>query len=60
MDKKKVHIIVHEGLVQAVYADFGLDVEVLIHDLDTEDENEFVETKEFVNNVLPAFAKQIY
>jgi hypothetical protein len=60
MDKKKVHIVVHKGLVQAVWADEGLEVEVMIHDLDTEDEDEFVETEEFVSNMLPAFAKQIY
>ena len=60
MNKKKVHIIVHHGLVQAVYADFGLDVDVMLHDLDTEDEEEFVETEEFVTQLLPAFAKQVY
>jgi hypothetical protein len=60
MDKKKVHIVVHKGLVQAVWADEGLEVEVMIHDLDTEDEDEFIETEEFVSNMLPAFAKQIY
>jgi hypothetical protein len=60
MDKKMVHIVVHEGLVQAVWADEGLEVDVMIHDLDTEDEDEFVETEEFVKNMLPAFAKQIY
>ena len=54
MNKKKVHIIVHHGLVQAVYADFGLDVDVMLHDLDTDDE------EEFVKNMLPAFAKQVY
>ena len=60
MNKKKVHIVVHEGLVQAVWADEGLDVEVMIHDLDTEDEDEYIETEEFIYNMLPAFAKQIY
>lgn len=60
MDKKKVHIVVHKGLVQAVWADEGLEVEVMIHDLDTEDEDEYIETEEFVSNMLPAFAKQIY
>lgn len=60
MFKKKVHIVVHEGLVQAVWADEGIDVEVMIHDLDTEDEDEYIETEEFIHNMLPAFAKQIY
>jgi hypothetical protein len=53
MDKKKVHIVVHKGLVQAVWADEGLEVEVMIHDLDTEDEDEFVETEEFVSPNYP-------
>ena len=60
MDKKKVHIIVQHGLVQAVWADNGLEVEVFIHDLDTDDENEYVETEEFISQMLPAFAKQVY
>ena len=39
---KKVHIVVEAGLVQAVYAE-GVDVEVVLHDLDTDDyEQEFL------------------
>jgi hypothetical protein len=60
MEKKKVHIVVHHGLVQAVWADEGVDIDVLIHDLDTEDEDEYTETEEFVSQLLPAFAKQVY
>ena len=59
MDKKKVHIIVQHGLVQAVYADNGLDIEVVIHDLDNDNEEELVETKAFVKQ-LPDIAHQIY
>ena len=32
--KKTVHIIVEGGLVQAVYADDGLDIDVVIYDLE--------------------------
>ena len=60
MDKKTVHIIVHHGLVQAVWADNGLEVEVMLHDLDTDNEEEFIETEEFISQLLPAFAKQVY
>lgn len=41
--KKTVHIVVEGGLVQAVYADDGLDVDVVIYDLDTEDKAECIE-----------------
>lgn len=58
--KKRVHIIVEDGLVQAVYAEFGLDVDVMIHDLDACDgAEEFAETEAFVAQ-LPDFAKQVY
>ena len=39
--KKTVHIIVKDGLVQAVYADKDLDVDVVLYDLDTDDEEEY-------------------
>ena len=58
--KKRVHIVVEGGLVQQVYADFGLDVDVMIHDLDAKDDAEaFAETEAFVAQ-LPDFAKQVY
>lgn len=41
--KKTVHIVVEGGLVQAVYADDGLDVDVVIYDLDTEGKEESLE-----------------
>ena len=57
--KKKVHIIVQHGLVQAVYADNGLDVDVEILDMDTEDE---VENNEVCAAIakLSEFATMIY
>lgn len=60
MIKKRVHIVVEGGLVQSVYADNGLDVTVMVHDLDARDnEEEFAETEAFVAQ-LPDFAKQVY
>ncbi len=58
--KKKVHIVVEGGLVQSVYAENGLDIDVVIHDLDArDDEEEFAETEAYVAQ-LPDFAKQVY
>ena len=59
MDKKKVHIIVHHGLVQAVYADFGLDVDVEILDMDTENEEENNEVCDTIMK-LSDFATVVY
>lgn len=58
--KKTVHIVVEGGLVQAVFAENGLDIDVMIHDLDARDnEEELAETEAYVVQ-LPDFAKQIY
>lgn len=59
MDKKKVHIVVRQGLIQAVYTDKGLDVDVAIYDLDTDNEEEWLETEAVVAQ-LHEFTKQIY
>ncbi len=56
--KKVVHIVVEDGLVQEVWAE-NVDVEVVIHDLDTEDMFERDDTKDFVEQ-LPDFAKKVY
>ncbi len=56
--KKRVHIVVHEGLVQAVYSE-GVDVEVVVYDLDTDDNEEYDELSEAVAQ-LPDFAKLAY
>ena len=42
---KKVHIVVQGGLVQEVYVDNPLNVEVVLYDLDTEDPIEYAEIK---------------
>lgn len=57
--KKRVHIIVQNGLVQAVYADDGLDIDVVLLDLDTEDETENAEVREAIRK-LSNFATMVY
>lgn len=58
--KKTVHIVVEGGLIQAVFAENGLDIDVMIHDLDARDDEEaFTETETYVAQ-LPDFAKQVY
>ena len=59
MDKKKVHIVVRDGLIQAVYADKGLDVDVEILDMDTEDEAENNEVCAAIMKLFD-FATMIY
>ena len=59
MNKKKVHIVVQHGLVQAVWADEGLDIEVEILDMDTDDDAESKEICEAIRE-LPDFAAMVY
>ena len=56
--KKVVHIVVQDGLVQEVYAE-GVDVEVVIHDLDETDCDVKDDIEKFVAQ-LPDFAKKVY
>jgi hypothetical protein len=46
--KKTVHIVVECGLVRAVYADEGLDIDIEILDLDTECQDEYDEVTKAV------------
>lgn len=57
---KKVHIVVQDGLIQAVYAEYGLEVDVEIHDLDITDDKEASFEEEAVVAQLSEFANQIY
>ena len=59
MDKKKVYIVVKDGLVQDVFEDNGLDIEVVLCDLDSDEHEERAEIEAFVAQ-LPDFAKQVY
>ena len=55
---KKVSIVVKDGLVQEVYAE-DCDVEVVIHDLDTNDPDELsLVIREVLT--LPYIAKKVY
>jgi hypothetical protein len=56
--KKVVHIVVQDGLVQEVYAE-NVDVEIVIHDLDTDDYEQLNLTEKDVAQ-LPDFAKKVY
>lgn len=56
--KKRVHIVVQDGLVQEVYAE-GVEVEVLIHGLDTDDYEQLNLIEKDVAQ-LPDFAKKVY
>jgi hypothetical protein len=59
MNKKKVYIVVKDGLVQDVFEDNGLDIEVVLCDLDSDEPEELAEIEAFVAQ-LPDFAKQVY
>lgn len=56
--KKVIHVVVQDGLVQEVYAE-GVDVEVVIHDLDTDDHEQLNLIEKDVAQ-LPDFAKKVY
>lgn len=56
--RKTVHIVVQDGLVQEVYAE-GVDVEVVIHDLDETDCDVRDDIEKFVVQ-LPDFTKKVY
>lgn len=59
MNKKKVHIVVQDGLVQAVYAECGLNIEVELLDLDYDDAEERVEIEASVEQLRDT-AVQVY
>ena len=56
--KKVVHIVVEHSLVQGVYAE-NVDVEVVLHDLDTDDYEQLNLIEKDVAQ-LPNFAKKVY
>lgn len=57
--KKTIHIVVKDGLVQEVYADNGLDVQVVLYDLDCENDEELEETETAVAQ-LQDIGKKVY
>ena len=58
--KKTVHIVVKDGLVQAVYADKDLDVDVVLYDFDTEDKEEYTAILDELTEVRKSGAKKVY
>ena len=56
--KKVIHIVVQDGLVQEVYTE-NVDVEVVLHDLDTDDYEQLNLIEKDVAK-LPGFAKKVY
>lgn len=59
VEKKTVHIVVKDGLVQDVYADNGLDINVIIYDLDTDDNEEYDKLTEALAK-LSSGVKRVY
>lgn len=57
---KKVHIIVEGGLVQRVYADKDLDVEVVLYDLDTDNNEEYDTLITALTEVRKSGANMVY
>lgn len=55
---KKVHIVVEAGLVQAVFAE-DCEVEVVLHDLDTDDYEQLNLIEKDVAQ-LPSIATKVY
>lgn len=57
--KKTVHIVVQDGLVQAVYSEEA-DVEVVVYDLDTDDNEEYDEVLTALTEVRKSGATKVY
>lgn len=58
--KKTVHIVVHDGLIQAVYVE-GIDnADVVIYDLDTDDNEEYDEVLTALTEVRKSGATKVY
>lgn len=58
MEKNKIHIVVEAGLVQAVFVE-GVDAEVVLYDLDTDDREQLNLIEKDVAR-LSDFAKKVY
>ena len=57
--KKRVHIVVQGGLVQAVYTE-DTDAEVVIYDLDTDNNEEYDELISALTEVRKSGANRAY
>ena len=57
--KKTVHIIVKGGMVQDVYVE-NTEVDVVIYDLDTDDDQEYDEMVEAIDKLRKSNAQHAY
>ena len=58
-NKKLVHIVVQDGLIQAIYAE-NVDTGVVIYDLDTEDNEEYDALTDALANLRRSNPDRIY
>lgn len=58
--KNTIHIVVKDGLIQAVYADKNLDIDVAIYDLDTDDNEEYDNLLTALTEVRKSGANLVY
>ncbi len=58
-NKKIVHIVVQDGLIQAIYAE-NVDAEVVIYDLDTDDNDEYDAMTDALANLRRSDPNRIY
>jgi len=57
---KKIHIVVEHGLVQEVYVEGITDVEVELHDLDTDDCEQLNLVKKDIAQLINNGADKVY
>lgn len=57
---KKIHIVVEHGLVQEVYVEGITDVEVELHDLDTDDYEQLNLVKKDIAQLINNGADKVY
>jgi hypothetical protein len=57
--KKRVHIVVKDGLIQAIYAE-NVEVEAVIYDLDTDSNDEYDELCKALDDLHKTNPDRIY
>lgn len=58
-ERKVLHIVVHDGLIQSIYSENVTIDDVVIYDLDTDDNEEYDELSEAAAK-LPDIAYRVY
>ncbi len=59
-DKKVIHIVVHDGLIQSIYAENVTIDDVVIYDLDTDDNDEYDELRMALDDLRKSNPDCIY